>query len=194
VANTFRLIVLSDPEAGNGESFKSNSTRNSSRLRLIPFGAASMLASGVTNGLPMKGFATLLLALAIASAARADNLMAGAWYTEGVENGVHLQSIVENNPDGTFTKHIRNGTDCQAISSWDEAGTWTFDGREYVEVTATVNGQKVETPAGAIKDAFDVTRIDDAHMTLLDAKTQIAWTLAKVAPNYAMSPPKDCTV
>jgi hypothetical protein len=142
----------------------------------------------------MRGLATLLLALAIASAARADNLLAGSWYTEGVENGLHLQSVVDNNQDGTFTKHIRNGTDCQAISSWVETGTWTFDGREYVEVTETVNGRKVETPAGTVKDAFDVTRIDDAHMTLLDAKTQIAWNFAKVAPDYTMSPPKDCTV
>jgi hypothetical protein len=142
----------------------------------------------------MRGLATLLLALAIASAARADNLLAGSWYTEGVENGLHLQSVVDNNQDGTFTKHIRNGTDCQAISSWVETGTWTFDGREYVEVTETVNGRKVENPAGTVKDAFDVTRIDDAHMTLLDAKTQIAWNFAKVAPDYTMSPPKDCTV
>ena len=142
----------------------------------------------------MRGFATLLLALAFASAARGDNLMAGSWYTEGVENGLHLQSVVDNNPDGTFTKHIRNGTDCQAISSWIETGTWTFDGKEYVEITETVSGQKVDTPAGAIKDAFDVSRLDDAHMTLLDVKTQIVWNLAKVAPNFAMSPPKDCTV
>jgi hypothetical protein len=139
----------------------------------------------------MKGLATLLLALAIASAARADNLLAGSWYTEGVEDGLHIQSVVDNNQDGTFTKHIRNGTDCQAITSWVETGTWTFDGREYVEMTETVNGQK---SSSLIKDAFDVTRLDDAHMTLLDAKTQIAWNFAKVAPDFAMAPPKDCTV
>ena len=83
----------------------------------------------------MRGLATLLFALAFASAARCDNLMTGSWYTEGVEGGQHLQSIVDNSPDGTFTKHIRNGTDCQAIASWVETGTWTFDGKEYVEVT-----------------------------------------------------------
>lgn len=144
------------------------------------------------KGFPMRGFATLLLALFFASAARCDNLMSGTWYTEGVEDGLHLQSIVDNSSDGTFTKHIRNGTDCQAISSWIETGTWTYDGKEYVEVTETANGQKLDT--GAIKDAFDVSRIDDVHMTLVDVKTQIAWNFAKVAPNYTMSPPKDCTV
>ena len=138
--------------------------------------------------------ALLLLALALSSPAFGDNLMAGRWYTEGVEDGLHLQSVVANNPDGTFVKTIRNGTDCQAISTWIETGTWTFDGKRYVETTEPVSGEKVDAAAGNFKDAFDVGHVDDAHVALTDIKTLITWTFAKVDPNYTMSPPKDCTV
>jgi len=138
----------------------------------------------------MKRFTALLaLTFALASPAFADNLMAGRWYTEGVEDGLHLQSVVADNPDGTFVKTIRNGTDCQAISTWIETGTWTFDGKRYVETTETVKGEKVD-----VADAFEVERVDDGHVTLTDIKTLITWTFAKVDPNYTMSPPKDCTV
>ena len=136
----------------------------------------------------------VLLALAWAQPAFADDLMTGRWYTEGVENNQHLQSVVANNPDGTFVKTIRNGTDCQAISTWVETGTWSFDGKRYVETTDTVRGEKVDASVGSFKDAFDVGRVDDAHVTLTDIKTLITWTFAKVDPNFAMSPPKDCTV
>jgi len=136
----------------------------------------------------------LLLACALASPALGDNLMAGRWYTEGVEGGLHLQSIVDDNADGTFVKTIRNGTDCQAISTWVETGTWTFDGSHYVETTETVKGEKVDAAAGTFKDAFDVAHVDDAHVSLTDVKTQIVWNFAKVDPRFAMSPPKDCTV
>ena len=135
--------------------------------------------------------ALLALAFALASPAFADNLMTGRWYTEGVEDGLHLQSVVANNPDGTFVKTIRNGTDCQAISTWVETGTWMFDGKRYVETTETVSGEKVDAAA---KDAFEVARVDDGHVTLTDIKTLITWTFAKVGPNYTMAPPKDCTV
>ena len=130
-----------------------------------------------------------LLALAFAQPAFADSLMTGRWYTEGVEDGLHLQSVVANNPDGTFVKTIRNGTDCQAISTWIETGTWTFDGERYVETTETVKGEKVD-----VADAFDVARVDDGHVALTDIKTLITWTFAKVDLHYTMSPPKDCTV
>jgi opacity protein-like surface antigen len=133
--------------------------------------------------------ALLALACAFASSASADDLMAGRWYTEGMEDGLHLQSVVADNPDGTFVKTIRNGTDCRAISTWIETGTWTFDGKRYVETTETVKGEKVD-----VADAFEVARVDDGHVALTDVKTQIVWTFAKVDPNYTMSPPKDCTV
>lgn len=138
--------------------------------------------------------ALLLLTGMVASPAFGDNLMAGRWYTEGVEDGLHLQSVVDDNSDGTFVKTIRNGTDCQAISSWVETGTWTFDGKRYAETTETVSGQKVEAPTGDIRDAFDVEHIDDAHVVLTDVKTEITWNFAKVDPHFTMSPPKDCTV
>src|SRR5271155_3189013 len=138
----------------------------------------------------MKRFTALLaLTFALASPAFADNLMAGRWYTEGVEDGLHLQSVVAGNPHGPFVQTIRNGTDCQAISTWIETGTWTFDGKRYVETTETVKGEKVD-----VADAFEVERVDDGHVTLTDIKTLITWTFAKVDPNYTMSPPKDCTV
>src|ERR1700678_4468216 len=121
-----------------------------------------MLRFGLrTTGLPMKRLlAPLALACALASPASADNIMAGRWYTEGVEDGLHLQSVVANNPDGTFVKTIRNGTDCQAISTWIETGTWTFDGKRYVEMTDTVRGEKVDASVGSFKDAFDVARVE----------------------------------
>jgi len=138
--------------------------------------------------------APLTLACALASPAFADNLMTGRWYTEGVEDGLHLQSVVANNPDGTFVKTIRNGTDCQAISTWIETGTWTFDGKRYVEMTDTVKGKKVDASVGSFKDAFDVADVDNTHVALTDIKTLTTWTFAKVDPNFTMSPPKDCTV
>jgi hypothetical protein len=138
--------------------------------------------------------AFLAVTLALAAPAFGDNLMAGRWYTEGVEDGQHLQSVVDNNPDGTFVKSIRNGTDCEAISSWVETGTWSFDGKRYVETTETVSGQKVDASVGDFKDAFDVAPVDDTHVTLTDIKTEIAWTFTRVDANYTMSPPKDCTV
>ena len=138
--------------------------------------------------------APLTLACALASPAFADNLMTGRWYTEGVEDGLHLQSVVANNPDGTFVKTIRNGTDCQAISTWIETGTWTFDGKRYVEMTDTVKGKKVDASVGSFKDAFDVADVDNTHVALTDIKTLTTWIFAKVDPNFTMSPPKDCTV
>jgi hypothetical protein len=142
----------------------------------------------------MRRLFALPLVFAFASPAFADNLMTGRWYTEGVEDGLHLQSVVANNPDGTFVKTIRNGTDCQAISTWIETGTWSFDGKRYVETTDTVKGEKVDDAVGGFKDAFDVARVDDRHMALTDIKTLTTWTFAKVDPNFTMSPPKDCTV
>ncbi|HUO92897.1 MAG TPA: hypothetical protein VMU22_08240 [Rhizomicrobium sp.] len=134
------------------------------------------------------------LTFALTAPAFGDNLMAGRWYTEGVEEGLHLQSVIDNHPDGTFVKSIRNGTDCEAISSWVETGTWSFDGKRYVETTETVSGQKVDAAVGDFKDTFDVAPIDDTHVSLTDAKTSITWTFTKVDPNFTMSPPKDCTV
>ena len=143
----------------------------------------------------MKTLLALLpFAFALAAPAFADNLMDGRWYTEGVEDDLHLQSVIDDRPDGTFVKSIRNGTDCEAISSWVETGTWTFDGKHYVETTETVSGEKPDAAAGAVKDAFDVAPIDDTHVALTDAKTQITWTFTRVDPNFTMSPPKDCTV
>jgi len=143
----------------------------------------------------MKALLALLpFAFVAAAPASADNLMDGRWYTEGVEDNLHLQSVIENHRDGTFTKTIRNGTDCEAISSWVESGTWTFDGKRYVETTETVSGEKVDAPAGHVEDAFDVAPIDDGHVALTDAKTDITWTFTRVDPNYTMAPPKDCTV
>ena len=124
------------------------------------------------------------------NAAFGDNLMAGRWYTEGVEDGLHLQSVVANNPDGTFVKTIRNGTDCQAISTWIETGTWTFDGKHYVETTETVKRRESRTSAGRVRCGPRRRRPRGAHRL----KTLITWTFAKVDPNYTMSPPKDCTV
>ncbi|HTW36852.1 MAG TPA: hypothetical protein VMD53_19695 [Rhizomicrobium sp.] len=138
--------------------------------------------------------ALLPLTFALAGPASGDNLMTGRWYTEGIEDGLHLQSVVDNNPDGTFVKNIRNGTDCEAISSWFETGTWSFDGKRYVEKTETVSGEKVDAALGDFKDAFDVARVDDTHIALTDIKTQITWSFTKVDPNFTMSPPKDCTV
>ena len=73
-----------------------------------------------------------LLPLALRNAAFGDSLMTGRWYTEGVEDGLHLQSVVANNPDGTFVKTIRNGTDCQAISTWSRRAR----GRSTANVTS----------------------------------------------------------
>jgi len=143
----------------------------------------------------MKHLLALLpLAFALASPALGDNLLTGRWYTEGNEDGQHLQFVLANNPDGTFVKNIRNGTNCRAIATWVETGSWGFDGKRYVETTETVGGQKVDPAASDFKDAFEVARVDDTHMTLTDVKTQLTWTMAKVDPNYAMSPPKECTV
>jgi len=136
----------------------------------------------------------LVAALAATPAAAGDSFPTGHWYTEGVENGLRLQSVVQNSPDGTFTKNIRNGTDCSAISSWVETGTWTYNGKQYVEVTQTVNGQKVDSSRADYNDAFEVTRVDDAHVTLHDVKTLLTWSFSKVDQHFAMSPPKECTV
>lgn len=138
--------------------------------------------------------ALLSLTFALASPAFGDDLMAGQWYTEGVENGMHLQSVVDNNANGTFTKNIRNGTDCNEISSWTETGTWTFDGKRYVEITETVNGKKVDRSLPDYTDTFEVSRVDDSHVALHDTKTLLTWSFSKVDPHFAMSPPKNCTV
>ena len=138
--------------------------------------------------------ALLPLVCALSSPAFGDNLLTGRWYSEGNEDGRHLQFVLANNPDGTFVKNIRNGTNCRAIATWVETGSWSFDGKRYAETTETVGGQKVDTATGEFKDAFDVARVDDRHMALIDVKTQITWTLAKVDPTYTMSPPKECTV
>ena len=136
----------------------------------------------------------LVAALAATPSAAGDSFPTGHWYTEGVENGLRLQSVVQNSPDGTFTKNIRNGTDCSAISTWVETGTWTYDGKQYVEVTQTVNGQKVDSSRADYNDAFEVTRVDDSHVTLHDVKTLLTWSFSKVDQHFAMSPPKECTV
>jgi hypothetical protein len=135
-----------------------------------------------------------LLLLLAAPAFAASDAMNGSWYTEGVENGIHAQFVIENGTDGTFTKRIRDVTRCNAVNAWNETGRWSFDGKVFSEITETVGGQKVDPSDPGYRDQFQMTQINPAHFSMFDPKTNVTWLLEKVPQNYAMPLSGGCAV
>ncbi len=119
--------------------------------------------------------------------------MAGAWYTEGVEEGTHAQFIIDNNPDGSFVKRIRDITKCNAIKDWSETGSWTFDGSHYNTVTRTVGGQAVNARLSEYNDTFIVTPLDGSHSKMFDVETKVTWSVERVASTFQMPLTGGCT-
>ena len=112
---------------------------------------------------------------------------------EGVEEGIHAQIFFNDNPDGSFTKHIRDITNCNAIHDWDESGSWTFDGSRYNTITRTVAGEAVDAALPDYNDSFTVTPLDKDHSKMLDSKTRVTWTMEKVDTSFKMPLTGGCT-
>ena len=137
----------------------------------------------------------LVLAAAVLAAApsqAADVFPSGRWYAEGSENGLQDQLIIENRADGTFAKIVRDSTDCGAIQTWEESGTWTLDADRYTEVTRTVAGNTVDSASPEFNDMFVIKVIDSDHATMFDPKTGSTWPMQRVATDFTMPPPAQC--
>jgi hypothetical protein len=132
--------------------------------------------------------------LAAAAAAEPLSPVLGAWYTEGVENGIAAQFIVKNNADGTFVKTIRDNTDCQTPKTWIETGHWHYTDAVYAELTESVDGTPVDTASPEFSDRFDATWPDAEHSIQTDRKTKIAWTLTRVPVNFILPMSSHCNV
>lgn len=111
---------------------------------------------------------------------------------EGVENHMNVQFKIENRDDGTFVKEIRDSTNCKRDRSWTEAGTWTFDGKEYAELTTMVDGNATDPNDQQFRDTFEYSPIDSNHFTMVDVKTGISWSVSRVPAEYQMPAPSHC--
>jgi hypothetical protein len=141
-----------------------------------------------------QALAAAFLLLKTSSVNAADlHAMAGAWYMEGVEDGTHAQIFFNDNPDGSFIKHIQDITNCNAIKNWDETGSWTFDDNRYNTVTRTVDGGTVDAALPDYNDAFTVTTLDQDHSKMFDTKTGVTWSMERVSSTFAMPLTGGCT-
>ena len=142
-----------------------------------------------------SAFIVLFLVAGVQNAATASSeALIGDWYTEGVEHGIHVQSIIHNLGDGTFTKDLHIVTACDAANNSVETGSWSFDGKTYAEITKSVDGMAQDSNAPDMNDTFDYANIDNEHITLHDPKTNITWMFTRVSPDYHMPPASGCTV
>ena len=132
----------------------------------------------------------LFLAAASAVGAPAPDLV-GRWYTEGVEHGVYAQMIEDRRADGSFTVEIRVMTACEVTRGWQESGAWDVAGGALLKWTRSVGGQAVPN-SDYYHDRFAFSAIDGDHMTVLDAKTRITWSLTRVPREFAFPPPSPC--
>ena len=110
-----------------------------------------------------------------------------------MENGSHIKVLLDNDSNGTFSKTIEMDLACKAITT-HEAGTWTFDGKRYAEVTSTVDLDNVNQLDPAYSDSFGFSGLDDDHATLLDSKTGIDWLFQNVADGFQIPPSTSCAV
>lgn len=132
----------------------------------------------------------LLFALAPVAAAPASEL-AGRWYTEGVEHDLYAQVIEERRTDGSFTIEIRVMTACEVARGWKESGAWDEAGGALLKWTRSVAGRTVPD-TDYYHDQFTVNAIDGDHMTVLDTKTRITWSLTRVPREFTFPPPAPC--
>lgn len=136
-----------------------------------------------------------LMAIGFASNCFAeDEKLIGDWYMEGVEHGAHAQFIIHNQADGTFSKDIRDSTDCALPRGWKESGTWSAELNTYREVTKTVEGGPVDSSLTAYNDSFTVRWTDATHISMYDPKTGITWQAERVPAGFQMPLASGCSV
>ncbi|HUH84572.1 MAG TPA: hypothetical protein VLX85_08165 [Stellaceae bacterium] len=132
----------------------------------------------------------LVLAVAPATGAPSADLV-GRWYTEGVEGGLFSQMIEDRRADGSFTFEIRVETACEAARGWKESGAWDVAGATLRKWTRDVAGRAVPD-TDYYHDRFALQAVDADHMTILDAKTRITWSLTRVRREFTFPPPAPC--
>jgi hypothetical protein len=132
----------------------------------------------------------VLLGTATAMAAPSEQLV-GRWYSEGVENGTYLQLVDDRRTDGTFTLVLRTRLSCETARSWQEAGSWDYATGTLTKWTRTV-GNRAVPDSDDFHDRFSVTPTDDDHVKLLDAKTEISWSLMRVPSEFSFPAPPHC--
>lgn len=132
----------------------------------------------------------LCFALAPAAGAPASDLV-GRWYTEGVEHDVYTQMIEDRRADRSFTVEIRVVTACEVARGWKESGAWDLAGAALLKWTRNVAGRAVPD-TDYYHDRFALGTVDGDHMTMLDAKTRITWSLTRVPREFTFPPPTPC--
>jgi hypothetical protein len=143
----------------------------------------------------MRGaFAALIFCISSANAFASNEALVGDWFTEGDENGVHAQFIIHNQPDNTFTKEVRTFVRCNVADFYNETGTWSFDGKNYTEITKTAAGTPVDGTQSYFNDSFEYASIDSNHFDMHDPKTGITWLMTRVSSDYQFPSAKGCTV
>jgi|KBSMisStaDraftv2_1062788.scaffolds.fasta_scaffold172657_2 hypothetical protein len=123
-----------------------------------------------------------------------DEKLIGDWYMEGVEHGAHAQFIIHNQADGTFSKEIRDTTDCARPLGWKESGTWSAELNTYREVTKKVGDGPVDSSLPTYNDSFTVQRTDATHIFMYDPKTGITWQAERVPAGFQMPLANGCSV
>ncbi len=99
--------------------------------------------------------------------------------------------IEDRRPDGSFTVEIRVVTTCEAARGWKESGAWDAAGGTLLKWTRIVAGRTVPD-TDYYHDRFALDAIDTDHMTVLDAKTQITWSLTRVPREFTFPSPSPC--
>src|SRR5258705_7250795 len=89
-------------------------------------------------------FVTAAILLAPAPLRSADQMFAGIWFTQAVENGVFGQVIYDRRPDGTFSARMRSFEKCRLLNAWPEAGTWTYKADVIEQATTMVDGRTTD--------------------------------------------------
>lgn len=138
---------------------------------------------------------TLVIAVLYAAqgALAAENRgMTGRWFTEGDENGAHLQVFLENKADGTYVKDVRAVNGCEARGAGKETGVWTFEKGDYATEAKALDGMPVTGSFADTHDLFTVTQVDEDHINLYDTETNLNWALARVSQTAPFPAPRGC--
>jgi len=144
-----------------------------------------------------QAFAALAFLTAFAalpSYAADDAGVVGRWFTEGEENGVHIQVFFDNNADGTYVKDVRAIDKCETAGAGKETGKWTYEKGDLATESQMLDGKPVTGSFADTHDLFTVTRVDESHINLYDTETNITWALSLVPASATFPAPRGCSV
>lgn len=142
--------------------------------------------------LVLLSLAAAVLASAVASAENVPGVT-GRWYTEGDEENLYVQYLVDRSDDGNFIAQVRSPKVCDT-PGWTETGSWTFREATLYHLTKTVDGRDIDPSDPYYENSFVITVVDDDHATMLDLETKITWSMRRVGVDFRFPVLPDCAV